>query len=100
MKVGCTIPCFKGTNVTIDIIRRLKNFVDLIVFVDDCCPFNIGEKVNKEFKGDKVIVLSNKRNMGVGFSSIKGFKFLINEGCEIVIKLDSDGQMYPELNLN
>ena len=97
-KVGCTIPCFKGGENTIKVIKTALNFVDLVVLVDDKCPFNTGEKVKKLFTDDqKVKVLFNKENIGVGGSTKKGINYLLSNNCEIIVKVDADGQINPEL---
>ena len=97
MKIGCVIPCYKGGSVTLQLVKKLFEIVDLIVLIDDCCPLNTGKRVLKEFSDKKLIVLINKINKGVGFSTIKGFKTLIKNECDIIVKIDADGQMNPNL---
>ena len=97
-KIGCTIPCYKGGEITIKLIKHLLEIVDLIVLVDDYCPSGTGNLAEKIFvKNEKLFILYNKSNKGVGFSVKKGFKFLIEQECDIIIKIDADGQMDPEL---
>ena len=45
IKIGCVIPCYKGGEKTIDVIKVAQNYVDLIVLIDDKCPFKTGDKV-------------------------------------------------------
>jgi glycosyltransferase involved in cell wall biosynthesis len=45
---------------------------------------------------EKIIVLSNPKNKGKGFSLRKGFNEAITRGFENAITIDSDGQHYPE----
>ncbi len=97
-KIGCTIPCYKGGQITINLIKELHCYVDLIVLVDDGCPFKTGNLAKDYFKdSDKLHVIHNEFNKGLGFSVKRGFKFLIQKGCEVIVKIDADGQMKPEL---
>lgn len=97
-KIGCAIPCYKGGDTTIELIKNLHQKVDLIVLVDDSCPFKTGNLAEQIFpESEKLYVLYNELNKGVGFSVKKAFTFLINQDCDIVIKIDADGQMDPEL---
>ena len=98
LKVGCAIPCFRGGEETIRVIKSALNFVDFIILVDDNCPLHTGKKVDEIFmNSEKVVVIYNKFNIGVGGSTKKAFKILQQKKCQIIIKLDADGQINPEL---
>ena len=97
-KIGCVIPCYKGGDITVELIKHLLKVIDLIVLVDDGCPLKTGNAAENIFsKTDKFYVLYNKTNRGVGFSVKKGFTFLIQQECDIIVKIDADGQMDPKL---
>ncbi len=97
-KVGCAIPCFKGGNITINLIEDLFQLVDLIVLVDDSCPLRTGELAKKHFgENKKLKIIFNDSNMGVGFSVKRAFRLLMDKKCDIVVKIDADGQMDPNL---
>jgi len=98
VKVGCVIPCYKGGKKTINVINSALKYTDLIVLVDDNCPYNTGERVAKLFaKSNKVKVLHNRKNIGVGGSTIKGMKYLLKNNSTIIVKVDADGQINPQL---
>ena len=98
IKVGCVMPCYKGGKKTIDVIKVALNYVDLIVLIDDKCPFRTGEKVKNIFStSSKVKVIFNLRNLGVGGATKIGINFLEKQNCDIIVKLDADGQLNPEL---
>tara|TARA_B100000886_G_scaffold307947_1_gene241304 strand:- start:9150 stop:10148 length:999 start_codon:yes stop_codon:yes gene_type:complete len=97
-KIGCAIPCFKGGKSTIKLIEELHELVDLIVLVDDSCPFLTGDLAKKHFKESKKLkIIYNDKNSGVGYSVKRAFKFLMDSKCDIVVKIDADGQMDPYL---
>lgn len=98
LKIGCTIPCYKGGKATINVINAALKHVDFIVLVDDRCPYNTGEKIEKLFvNSGKIKVLYNQRNIGVGGSTIKAMNYLIKKNYEIIVKVDADGQINPDL---
>ena len=96
--VGCVIPCFKGGIDTIKVIESALNYVDLIVLIDDNCPLKTGKKVERIFsETNKVKVIFNKKNLGVGGATKKGMKYLLDHNFEIILKVDADGQINPQL---
>tara|TARA_B100000131_G_scaffold314567_1_gene351614 strand:+ start:87 stop:1055 length:969 start_codon:yes stop_codon:yes gene_type:complete len=98
LKIGCAIPCYKGGENTIKVIKDALNYVDFIVLVDDKCPFNTGMKIEKIYSNsERVKVLFNKKNLGVGGSCKKAMFFLQDRNFEIIVKVDADGQINPHL---
>ena len=93
--IGVVIPCFMGGDMTLKLVEDLKRFADLIVLVDDKCPLKTGKKIKNKFNENKIEVIFNKENLGVGGATKKGFDFLLKKGCEIIIKMDADYQMDP-----
>ena len=93
--IGVVIPCFKGGEVTKMIIDEVLNYADYVVLVDDACPFLTGQKVLKQIKNPKFEVLFNLTNKGVGFSTKKGIRFLLEKECDLILKIDADGQHDP-----
>ena len=79
MKIFAVIPCFNVGSSVIKLINKTLPHVDKIIIIDDCCPRNTGEKVNKFFKkNNKVVVLLNKKNLGVGSNQKRIFVFIKN----------------------
>ena len=96
-KVAVIIPCYKAKNKLgilckniLDIASKLSHVCSISIYiVDDFCP----EKSYLEVPTSEMIkVINNKKNMGVGFSSLIGFKEALNSGNQFFIKMDSDGQ--------
>lgn len=95
--VGCVIPCYKGSDLTLDIIKKSINIVDYVVLVDDCCPNKIGELASKTIKNENFIIIKNNSNQGVGAAVKKGINYLLSINCDIIVKVDADGQIDPLL---
>lgn len=95
VKIAVVIPAFKVVNHINEVISSLPREIDHIIVVDDHCPFSSGkeaEKLNRE----NVIVLYHDLNQGVGGAVITGYKKALELGCEIIVKMDGDGQMEPK----
>jgi len=95
VKIAVVIPAFKVVDHIKDVISSLPREIDHIIVVDDRCPFSSGkeaEKLNRE----NVIVLYHDLNQGVGGTVITGYKKALELGCEIIVKMDGDGQMDPK----
>ena len=95
VKIAVVIPAFKVVDHIKDVISSLPREIDHIIVVDDHCPFSSGkeaEKLNRE----NVIVLYHDLNQGVGGTVITGYKKALELGCEIIVKMDGDGQMDPK----
>lgn len=100
-KIGCVIPCYMGGNVTIEVLEKTLEIADSVVLVDDCCPLNTGKMAEKIFaQNSKLKIICSSKNCGVGMSTKIGFAHLIKEGCDVVIKIDADGQIDPRLSMD
>ena len=97
MKIAVVIPCYKVENHILDVINEIGNTDSNIYVVDDACPNGSGNLVNNQCHDPRVRVLFNEKNLGVGGAVINGYKSAIQDGCDIVVKLDGDGQMNPKL---
>lgn len=95
--VAVVIPCYKVKKYVLDVIHSIGKSVDKIYVVDDCCPEGSGEYVEKNCEDHRVKVIKNKQNMGVGGAVMVGYQFAISDGVEVIVKIDGDGQMDPEL---
>lgn len=65
--------------------------------VDDHCPDNSGAFVERECKDERVVVIRNAGNLGVGGAVMEGYKAAIAGGFDIIVKIDGDGQMDPAM---
>ena len=80
----------------LDVIGRIGPEV-FIVAVDDACPDRTGEHINARCADPRVEVVRNEQNLGVGGAVIHGYRIALARGADIVVKIDSDGQMDPAL---
>ena len=96
-KIAVVIPCYKVREKILSVIKKIPDMVSEIIVVDDHCPDLSGAHVRDSIYGKRVKLIFHKENMGVGGAVISGYHFAIENECEIVIKVDGDGQMNPTL---
>lgn len=95
--VAVVIPCYKVSRHIMGLLGRIGAEVQRIYVVDDCCPEGTGTLVQSQCKDARVQVLTNPQNQGVGGAVMTGYKAALRDGVDIVVKIDGDGQMPPEL---
>ena len=96
MKTVAIVPCFKSSQIAPRVIKDLFQYVDFVICVDDNCPEKTGLLIEDTIKSDKLKVLFHSRNMGVGGATKTGINYALKINAEIIVKIDSDGQMNPE----
>ncbi|MBD9536743.1 glycosyltransferase family 2 protein [Stenotrophomonas sp. STM01] len=95
--VAVVIPCFRVGKLVLDVIARIPESVTAIYVIDDCCPVATGQLVQQSCDNPKVKVHFHEQNQGVGGAVITGYRAALQDGHDIVVKIDGDGQMDPIL---
>jgi glycosyltransferase involved in cell wall biosynthesis len=94
---GIIIPCYKVRKHILQVLRKIDDIPDYIYVVDDKCPEQSGQFVVENQNDPRVKVLFNPVNLGVGGAVKEGYKQGLKDGCQILVKIDGDGQMDPKL---
>jgi dolichol-phosphate mannosyltransferase len=97
IKIAAVIPSYRVKKHILGVINGIFPIVDYVIVVDDCCPEGSGEYVEANLKDSKVIVIKNDKNLGVGGSVMVGFSHAVHLGATVLLKLDGDGQMDPNI---
>jgi glycosyltransferase involved in cell wall biosynthesis len=97
LKVSVIIPSYKVKKHILKVIESIGDEVTRIYVVDDCCPDGSGDYVKENCMDERVTVLKNSENLGVGGAVMTGYRTAIAEGMDIIVKIDGDGQMDPSL---
>ncbi len=96
-QIGVVIPTYKAKDHIQSVINGIPEWVDHIIVIDDKCPQNTGNYVLQNYKSDsRISVVFHEKNQGVGGATISGYKKALDLGCQVLIKIDSDGQMDPD----
>lgn len=97
LRVAVVVPCYKVNAHVLGVIAAIGPEVCRIYAVDDCCPDGSGDLIERQVRDPRVRVLRHERNKGVGGAVVTGYRAAMDEGMEIVVKVDGDGQMDPAL---
>lgn len=94
--VGVVIPAFEVSEWLPGVVRAIPEFVDHVAIVDDCSRDDTRTVAQGLASGDpRVHVIAREHNGGVGAAMKAGYRFLLSLGCEVLVKVDGDGQMDP-----
>lgn len=96
-KVAIVIPSHRVTRHILNVISGLPAWIWRIYIIDDRCPDGSGVLVQTRCADDRVIVIFNEVNLGVGGAVMAGYARAVNDGADIIVKMDGDGQMDPAL---
>lgn len=88
---GAVIPCFNESPTIGPLVAQLRQYLDVIVVVDDGSTDETAIKA----KDAGAIILRHDRNRGKGAALQSGLTHLHNLGCEWAATLDGDGQHLP-----
>ncbi len=97
LRIAVVIPCYQGSEKILDVIGRIPDIVTRIYCVDDACTEATGDVVSRECRDERIKVIFHEENMGVGGAMVTGYRAALADRMDIVVKLDSDGQMDPAL---
>jgi len=97
MKVAVVIPCYRVRGSIQRVIASIGPEVEEIYVVDDACPEASGKFAEENCGDSRVKVLFHGSNQGVGGAVITGYRAALEDGADIIVKLDGDGQMDASL---
>jgi len=93
-RIAAVVPALNEASHIGDVLRRMPALVDLIVVVDDGSTDGTG--TTAEALGDpRIQVIRHPQRRGVGGATVTGMQRALENGADIVVKVDGDGQMDP-----
>lgn len=95
--IAVVIPCYRSRNAVLSVLQNIPAMVSSIYCIDDACPEETGRHIEAHCTDIRVKVLYHEANLGVGGAVITGYRQAIKDGADIIVKIDSDGQMDPAL---
>lgn len=95
--VAVVVPCYRVTGHILGVLAAMGPEVERIFVVDDACPQQSGQLVEREVRDPRVTVIHHTENGGVGAAMVTGFRAALETGATIIVKVDGDGQMDPRL---
>jgi len=95
-KIAVVIPCYRVGTSLLEIISLIGPEISKIYVVDDCCPED-STRVIDQLDDDRILLIRNEKNLGVGGAVMRGYQQAIIDQMDIVVKIDGDAQMDPRL---
>jgi len=95
--IAVVVPCYRVKHQILGVLSEIGAECDAVYVVDDACPEQTGDHVEKACDDPRVRVLRHPRNLGVGGATLTGYEAALRDGASIIVKLDGDGQMDPRL---
>ncbi len=94
-RIAVVIPAHNEEGFILSVLETMPQIVDHIIVVDDCSTDQTHSLVSNTHD-KRTVLLRTPRNQGVGGATILGYRQAASIGCDIVVKMDGDGQMAPE----
>lgn len=96
-RIAVVIPCYRVSRQVVGVIARIGPECWRIYVVDDACPDGSGDLVEVRCSDPRVRVIRHRKNLGVGAAVMSGYRAALSDGAQVIVKIDGDGQMAPEL---
>lgn len=98
-RIAVVVPCFNVEKTIKAVVDGMPPWIDNIVLVNDAsvdCTESIIRRLERDSSG-RVNALTLTCNQGVGGAVMAGMKEVMAQNeCDIVVKMDGDGQMNPD----
>jgi dolichol-phosphate mannosyltransferase len=99
VKIFVVMPAFKSSRQIHKVLGSIGPEVHKIIIIDDNCPESTGDVALKMVIDPRIQLIKHHVNKGVGGAVCSGYRQAIEMGADVVVKIDSDGQMDP-CNIN
>jgi glycosyltransferase involved in cell wall biosynthesis len=90
-RIVVAIPAYRAEATISEVLRTLPAFIDAIVVVDDASPDRTHEQL-EACADSRLVALRHAKNQGVGGAMRTAYEKALALGCDIVVKVESDGR--------
>lgn len=96
LDIAVVMPAYQAERWIADALSSVPAFVRRIIVVVDGCSDATGRAVNEAAALDaRVVRVDHSVNRGVGAAMRSGYTRALEDGAELIAKMDADGQMDP-----
>jgi len=94
LTVAVAIPAYRAEATIAQVVATLPDLVDRVIVVDDASPDGTGVAL-RAIADPRLVVVTHDKNRGVGGAMKTAYRKSLELGSDVVVKVDSDGQMDP-----
>jgi dolichol-phosphate mannosyltransferase len=94
LRVAVVMPAYRVARELPGVLSRMPHGVDRIFVVDDASPDDLASALSG-VDDERVQLLVHATNQGVGGATVTGMLAAIEDGADVIVKCDADGQMDP-----
>src|SRR6056300_637346 len=96
-KIAVIMPAYNEELLIEKSIDSVPNEVNKIIVINDLSKDQTKEIVENKIKSNqKIVLINNKKNYGVGYSIVEGYKKAYDLDCDIAVVMPGDAQALPE----
>ena len=96
--IAVSIPCYRVEPQIGQVLADMPPIVTRIYCVDDKSPDNSAAVIEAAMgKDSRIRLIRHEKNQGEGGATMSGYRAALADGADIVVKVDGDGQMDPNL---
>ena len=94
LRVTVVIPAHNESRHIGGVLAAIPSRVSDVIVIDDASTDDTADIVRR-CPDPRVILVRHERNLGVGAAMVSGYRRALEQGAEVVVKVDGDGQMHP-----
>ena len=94
LTVAVAIPAYRAEATIERVVSTLPDLVDRVIVVDDASPDGTGAAL-AAIRDPRLVIVTHDKNRGVGGAMKTAYRKSLELGGDVVVKIDSDGQMDP-----
>jgi glycosyltransferase involved in cell wall biosynthesis len=94
LSIGVVLPAFNESRHLASVVAGLPTWVDHIFIVDDASTDGT-MAIAQGLADPRVRAIHHVKNTGIGGAMCTGYAAALQDDCDVVVKMDSDGQMDP-----
>ena len=95
--IGVVVPAYNEEKCIGRVLESMPGFVDRVYVIDDASEDRTSEVVlefiSREADGERVQLIQHETNCGAGRAVVTGYRHALEDGMEVIAKVDGDGQM-------
>src|SRR4051812_47446011 len=94
-RIAVVVPAHNEARHVVKVISTVPSYVDYVIVVDDCSSDDTHALLSAVID-PRLVILRTQANEGVGGATMLGYRQILENNCDIAVKMDGDGQMSPD----